>query len=167
MPWLSSWKMPIVSPRPSISRDTTRSAPYNVFADLTTIAKTAKTDEARPADYLPWGSEDDFPGGVAAKTIAASFGGGHTTNWTYDGTLVPGWQVTPGITFYDALTGYTPTLQANYMQGAKSVNVYVLFNHNPTTWQGGINFTAFFGGNSLSQPYADRNFVGLFVTRNF
>ena len=27
-----------------ISRDTTRGAPYNVFADLTTIAKTAKTD---------------------------------------------------------------------------------------------------------------------------
>jgi hypothetical protein len=53
------------------------------------------------------------------------------------------------------------------MQGAKSVNVYVLFNHNPTTWQGGINFTAFFGGNWLSQPYADRNFVGLFATRNF
>lgn len=68
-----------------ISRDTTRSAPYNVFADLTTIAKTAETDEARPADYLPWGAEDDFPGGQAAKTIAASFGGGHTTNWTYDG----------------------------------------------------------------------------------
>ncbi|MEP9364065.1 DUF3048 domain-containing protein [Nocardioides sp. CN2-186] len=68
-----------------ISRDTTRSAPYNVFADLTTIAKTAETDEARPADYLPWGSEGDFPGGQAAKTIAASFGGGHTTNWTYDG----------------------------------------------------------------------------------
>ena len=70
---------------PGLSRDTSRSAPYNVFADLTTIAKTAETDEARPADYLPWGSEDDFPGGQAAKTIAASFGGGHTTNWTYDG----------------------------------------------------------------------------------
>ncbi len=68
-----------------ITRDTSRSAPYNVFADLTTIAKTAKQAESRPADYLPWGDEKDFPGGQPATSIAASFGGGHTTNWTYDG----------------------------------------------------------------------------------
>ena len=68
-----------------ISRDNSRHAPYNVFADLTTIAKTAEKSASRPADYLPFGSEKDFPGGQPAKTIAASFGGGHTTNWTYDG----------------------------------------------------------------------------------
>lgn len=68
-----------------LSRDTSRSAPYNVFADLTTVAKSAEQDAARPADYLPWGEEEDFPGGQKATTIAASFGGGHTTNWTYDG----------------------------------------------------------------------------------
>jgi hypothetical protein len=68
-----------------LARDTSRSAPYNVFADLTTVAKTAKVDATRPADYLPWGSEEDFPGGQKATKIAASFGGGHTTNWTYDG----------------------------------------------------------------------------------
>ncbi|MBZ5737458.1 DUF3048 domain-containing protein [Nocardioides mangrovi] len=68
-----------------LSRDTTRSAPYNVFANLQTVAKTAETDAARPADYLPWGSDDDFPDGQAATKIAASFGGGHTTNWTYNG----------------------------------------------------------------------------------
>ncbi len=70
---------------PGLSRDTSRSAPYNVFADLTTVAKNAKTDAARPDDYLPWGEEKDFPGGQKATKIAASFGGGHTTNWTYDG----------------------------------------------------------------------------------
>jgi hypothetical protein len=68
-----------------ISRDTSRSAPYNVFADLTTVAKNAETDATRPEDYLPWGEEKDFPGGQKATKIAASFGGGHTTNWTYDG----------------------------------------------------------------------------------
>ncbi|ACC73969.1 DUF1302 domain-containing protein [Paraburkholderia phymatum] len=88
-------------------------------------------------------------------------------NWTYDGTLIHGWQVTPGITFSDSLAGYTPTLSANYMQGAKSINFYVLFNQNPALWQAGINYTMYWGGNSVSQPYADRNFVGLFVTRNF
>ncbi|GAA4731541.1 hypothetical protein GCM10023350_13620 [Nocardioides endophyticus] len=70
---------------PGLSRDTSRSAPYNVFADLTTVAKTAEDDAARPDDYLPWGDEKDFPGGQKATKIAASFGGGHTTNWTYDG----------------------------------------------------------------------------------
>lgn len=68
-----------------ISRDTARSAPYNVFADLSTIADNSAKDSARPDDYLPWGEEKDFPGGQKATKIAASFGGGHTTNWTYDG----------------------------------------------------------------------------------
>nr|WP_232523081.1 DUF3048 domain-containing protein [Nocardioides sp. MAH-18] len=66
-------------------RDTSRSAPYNVFADLTKVAQAAEQDPARPDDYLPWGTEEDFPGGQKATKIAASFGGGHTTNWTYDG----------------------------------------------------------------------------------
>lgn len=121
------------------------------------------------AGYFPWLNNNSGLGYPIAAGQGTSNSVGMTIdfNWTYDGTLIPGWQVTPGVTFYDALTGYTPTLQANYMQGAKSINVYLLFNQNPTTWQGGINFTAFFGGNSLSQPYADRNFVGLFLTRNF
>lgn len=68
------------------TRDSSRSAPYNLFANLQTIADDAAIDPTRPQDYLPWGSEEDFPGGQPAKTIAATFGGGHTTNWTYDGT---------------------------------------------------------------------------------
>ena len=68
------------------ARDTSRSAPYNLFANLQDVATEASTGEAtRPDDYLPWGSEDDFPGGQPAKRIAAVFGGGHTTNWTYNG----------------------------------------------------------------------------------
>ena len=68
-----------------ISRDSSRSAPYNVFADLTTVAQEAEQEPARPDDYLPWGTEDDLPQGQPAKTVAASFGGGHTTNWTFAG----------------------------------------------------------------------------------
>nr|WP_057926252.1 DUF1302 domain-containing protein [Burkholderia ambifaria] len=122
------------------------------------------------AGYLPWlnnGSGLGYPIGMGQGT-SSSVGATIDFNWTYDGTLIPGWQVTPGVTFSDGLYGYTPTFTANYMQGAKSVNVYVLFNQNPPNWQAGINFTAFFGGhNTVGQPYADRNFVGLFVTRNF
>jgi hypothetical protein len=67
------------------ARDNSRSAPYNLFANLTEVATEAKADATRPDDYLPWGAEEDFPKGQPAKSIAAVFGGGHTTNWTYDG----------------------------------------------------------------------------------
>jgi hypothetical protein len=104
---------------------------------------------------------------AAAQGTARSVGLTMDFNWTYDGTVIPGWQLTPGVTFYDALSGYTPTFSANYEQGAKSVNFYLLFNQNPQVWQAGLNFTMYFGGNAISQPFGDRNFVGLFATRNF
>ncbi|MBN3851129.1 MULTISPECIES: DUF1302 domain-containing protein [Burkholderiaceae] len=122
------------------------------------------------AGYLPWlnnNSDAGYPIAMAQGT-SSSVGATVDFNWTYDGTLIHGWQVTPGVTFADALYGYTPTLVANYLQGAKSLNLYVLFNQNPTVWQAGINYTLFFGGHqTVGQPYADRNFVGMFVTRNF
>ncbi|MGQ7937549.1 DUF1302 domain-containing protein [Paraburkholderia sp. D1E] len=122
------------------------------------------------AGYSAWLNNDSGVGYpiIAAQGTASSVGATIDFNWTYDGSVIPGWQITPGVTFSDALYGYTPTFSANYMQGAKSVNVYVLFNQNPAVWQAGINFTAFFGGHdTVGQPYADRNFVGMFATRNF
>lgn len=69
-----------------LARDSSRSAPYNVFADLGAVAGAASADDAsRPDDYLPWGEGKDLPKGQPAKRIGASFGGGHTTNWVYDG----------------------------------------------------------------------------------
>jgi hypothetical protein len=65
------------------ARNNSRQAPYNLFANLTEVASTIKQSEQRPADYLPWGGEKDMPKGVPAKTIAAQFSGGHTTNWVY------------------------------------------------------------------------------------
>ncbi|WP_118184361.1 DUF1302 domain-containing protein [Paraburkholderia phosphatilytica] len=122
------------------------------------------------AGYYAWLNNSSGLGYPIAEAqgTASSVGATVDFNWTYDGTVIPGWQVTPGITFADALYGYTPTFTANYLQGAKSLNFYVLFNQNPTVWQAGINFTAFFGGHqTVGQPYADRNFVGMFATRNF
>ncbi|WP_258234554.1 DUF1302 domain-containing protein [Cupriavidus pinatubonensis] len=103
----------------------------------------------------------------AAKGTSLSMGATVDFNWTYDGRLIPGWQVTPGVTFSYSFMGYTPTALGNYMQGAKSANLYVLFNQNPTKWQAGINYTLYWGGNPLAQPLGDRNFVGAFLTRNF
>ncbi|WP_234825178.1 DUF1302 domain-containing protein [Cupriavidus necator] len=104
---------------------------------------------------------------VAGKGTASSAGVTLDFNWTYDGTLIHGWQVTPGVTYMRSVYGYTPSASANYMSGAQSVNLYVLLTQNPAHWSAGLNFTAFFGGNALSQPYADRNYAGAFVTRTF
>jgi len=104
---------------------------------------------------------------TAAKGTSLSMGATVDFNWTYDGRLIPGWQVTPGVTFSYSFMGYTPTALGNYMQGAKSANLYVLFNQNPAKWQAGINYTLYWGGNALAQPLGDRNFVGAFLTRNF
>ncbi|MCX4176982.1 MULTISPECIES: DUF1302 domain-containing protein [Paraburkholderia] len=125
--------------------------------------------QAPAAGYSNWLNNTSGLGYPIATGQGTSNSGGITLdfNWTYDGSLIRGWQVTPGVTFSDSILGYTPTFSANYMAGAKSINVYVLFNQNPAVWQGGVNFTTYFGGNALSQPYADRNFVGAFVTRNF
>jgi len=103
----------------------------------------------------------------AAKGTSMSMGYTADFNVTYDGTLIPGWQVTPGATFSWSFMGYTPTGMANYLQGAKSANLYVLFNQNPAKWQAGINYTVYWGGSVLTQPLGDRSFVGAFVTRNF
>ena len=67
-------------------RDSSRSAPYNLFTNMTETATLVEQDDVqRPEDYLPWGEESDFPQGQPANTLSASFSGGHTTNWRYEG----------------------------------------------------------------------------------
>jgi hypothetical protein len=68
-------------------RDDTRSAPYNLFADLRAVAKSTEQgyDATRPADYLPWGDEKDFKGGKPATRLTANFGGSHASEWVYQG----------------------------------------------------------------------------------
>jgi hypothetical protein len=65
-------------------RDSGRHAPYNLFTDMSqTVTLATQKQAARPDDYLPWGEDQDFPQGQPARTLAASFSGGHTTNWTF------------------------------------------------------------------------------------
>jgi hypothetical protein len=69
-------------------RNSSRYAPYNLFADLGEVAAAAKQKQARPADYLPWGDADDLPAGQPATKISASFGS-RVTNWVFrDGGYV-------------------------------------------------------------------------------
>ncbi|MGZ8460016.1 MAG: DUF1302 domain-containing protein [Candidatus Deferrimicrobiaceae bacterium] len=102
---------------------------------------------------------------LAGVGDANSFGYTVDFNWAYDNKILRGWTIIPGITYFQAVKGNTPTLTANYLQGAKSMNTYVLFNQNaPTRWQAGINYTNYWGTNQL---LGDRDFIGGFVTRNF
>jgi len=67
-------------------RDDSRHAPYNLMADLQETTDAASGDEeARPVDYLPWGDAEELPSGQPAKSIAATFSGGHTTSWRFEG----------------------------------------------------------------------------------
>lgn len=70
-------------------RESTRSAPYNLFTDMRKVAKAAEDGKkARPADYLPWGEEGDLPKGRPASTLTADFGA-HSTSWVFEnGTYV-------------------------------------------------------------------------------
>jgi hypothetical protein len=102
---------------------------------------------------------------VAGVGDANSFGVTADFNWAYDNKIIKGWTLVPGITYFQAVKGNTPTLTANYLQGAKSMNMYVLFNQSaPTHWQAGLNYTNYWGTNQL---LGDRDFIGGFITRNF
>ncbi len=68
---------------PGVYRETSRSAPYNLFARLAEISKRLKASEEPPA-YLPFGAESDLPKGGKASTLTADFGG-HTTSWQFQG----------------------------------------------------------------------------------
>jgi hypothetical protein len=124
--------------------------------------------QAPQAGYFPL-LDNSTPG----NPILASFGTKNSLGYTvdfnavYDGKIIPGWQVIPGVTFSHSVLGDTPTLVANYLEGAKSINTYILFNMNPSKWQAGINYVNYFGGDQLRQPLGDRDFIGGFVTRNF
>jgi hypothetical protein len=115
-----------------------------------------------------WGWSKDGGASVYGAGTKTSAGFNLDFSWTYDGSLIPGWQVTPEIFYAQAVKGRTPTLVANFMQQARSANLIVTFTQNPAHWQFAINYAKFWGGKaSFDQPYADRDFFGAFLSRNF
>jgi Protein of unknown function (DUF3048) N-terminal domain/Protein of unknown function (DUF3048) C-terminal domain len=64
-----------------VYRETSRSAPYNLFAKLGDISKRLKAED-EPPPYLPWGDEADLPKGAKASTLTADFGA-HSTSWQF------------------------------------------------------------------------------------
>jgi hypothetical protein len=121
-----------------------------------------------------WGNEvgDSFDPAVAAlRTVPVgsrtSAGLNADVSLTYDGSVLPGWQMTPGVFVSWALAGRTPNIQGTWMKGAKTANFYVNFSKNPGVWQFGLNYSIFRGGSSVfDQVLRDRDFVGGFVSFN-
>ncbi|GAB3767265.1 hypothetical protein GCM10028796_28290 [Ramlibacter monticola] len=115
-----------------------------------------------------WGQETDPTAAPVPVGTKTSSGINFDFSWVYDGTLVPGWQVTPGVYYFQALSGRTPNASGLFMKGAKSANLYLNFAQNPTKWQFGFNYAMFRGGaSSLDQPLGDRDFFGMYLSRNF
>jgi hypothetical protein len=115
-----------------------------------------------------WGQEYDPAGAPTSVGSKTSWGYNLDFSWVYDGTLIPGWQVAPEIYYFQAVKGRTPNAAGQFMEGAKSVNLIVSFVQNPAKWQASINYAAFFGGKRVfDQPYRDRNYLGITLSRNF
>lgn len=122
-----------------------------------------------------WGNEVGTvfdPIAAAVNTVPAgtktSAGLNLDLSLTYDGSLLPGWQVTPGVFLSWAVAGRTPNIQGTWMKGAQNANLYLNFSKNPGTWQLGVNYALFRGGKSVfDQVLRDRDFFGGYATFNF
>ncbi|HMQ71189.1 MAG TPA: DUF1302 domain-containing protein [Rubrivivax sp.] len=128
--------------------------------------------DGTPVAQLPaaglWNWSDDGGVTVYGAGSKTSWGFNFDFSWVYDGSIIPGWQVTPGIYHFQALAGRTPNLAANFMKGARVTNFYLLVTQNPANWQIGMNYAVYGGGkNPFDQPLGDRDFFGMFVSRNF
>ena len=109
-------------------------------------------------------------GSDVGRPVGTEFSWGYNLNlsWNYDGTLIPGWRVTPEIYYFEAVSGRTPTNAGTFMEGAKSMNVAVTFAQNPTRWVYGFNYSHFWGGsNAFDQPMKGHDFFGAYASRNF
>lgn len=141
------------------------------FPDLKSVYLRNAPD-GTPVAQLPaaglWNWSDDGGATVYGAGTKTSSGINLDFSWVYDGSIIPGWQVVPGLYFFQAIDGRTPTLGANFMKGARVANFYVNFIQNPATWQLTLNYATYGGGaRPFDQPYGDRHFFGAVLSRNF
>jgi hypothetical protein len=117
---------------------------------------------------LGWGNETDATAAPVAKGTKTSSGLAADFSWTYDGTVIPGWQLVPEVFVSWSVAGRTPTLSGNYLKGAKSANFILSLSRNPASWQFGLNYAKYWRGKTvLDQTLADRDFFGAYATYNF
>lgn len=101
-----------------------------------------------------------------AKGDKTSSGINVDLSFTYDNSLIAGWQVTPGVFYSRSLGGRTPNLIGTFTQDSSALNLYMNFVRNPASWQVSVNYAKFMGGDTpYDQLYRDRDYVGLVISR--
>ena len=100
---------------------------------------------------------------------ADSFGIVQYVDMTFDGTIVPGFQIIPNITWSVAIAGDTPNENYTWMQGVLSTTYALTVIQNKQHWSGSLLYVTYRGGDPsiLRNFYADRDWWGASVTYTF
>jgi hypothetical protein len=89
---------------------------------------------------------------------------------TFDGTIIPGWQVIPNITVSAALGGGdTPNGNYNWFKGVVDTTYALTLTQNLQKWSASILYVTYRGGSPDIERnfYRDRDWWGAQVTRTF
>lgn len=120
------------------------------------------------AGYLNWGLETDPTATPVSRGTATSSALAVDFSLTYDGSLIPGWQVIPEVYYSIGLSGRTPNITGMFMDDVKTMNLSLGFNSIPPGWQITANYARFMGGKStLDNLLRDRDYLGFVVSRTF
>jgi len=114
-------------------------------------------------------------GGVGTDKNARHFGTSKSfgivqyLDMTWDGTLIPGWQVIPNVTWSWAIAGDTPNENYTWMQGVIDTTYALTLTQNLQKWSAALLYVTYRGGDPaiLRQFYKDRDWWGLSVTYTF
>ena len=100
---------------------------------------------------------------------ANSFGFVQYLDMTFDGTVIPGWQVIPNVTWSVGVAGDTPNSNYTWFQGVISTTYALTLTQNLQTWSGALLYVTYRGGDPsiLRNFYADRDWWGAQVTYTF
>jgi Protein of unknown function (DUF1302) len=100
---------------------------------------------------------------------ANSFGFVQYLDMTFDGTVIPGWQVIPNVTWSVGVAGDTPNSNYTWFQGVISTTYAVTLTQNLQKWSGALLYVTYRGGDPsiLRNFYADRDWWGAQVTYTF
>lgn len=100
---------------------------------------------------------------------ADSFGIVQYLDMTWDGTLIPGWQVIPNVTWSVGIAGDTPNENYTWFQGVISTTYALTLTQNLQKWSGALLYVTYRGGDPsiLRNFYADRDWWGAQVTYTF
>jgi hypothetical protein len=100
---------------------------------------------------------------------ADSFGIVQYFDLTYDGTMIPGWQVIPNVTFALGLSGDTPNENYTWFKNVFSTTYALTLIQNKQHWSSSLLYVTYRGGSPtlLRNFYADRDWWGASLTYTF